>query len=216
MRPTAQIPAVSLNRLCKEDLLANRMSTKKAAFSVAVTLALNVFAFSSSERTIRQGSVEFTLGGYAMNEPRFDAVYKSGGLMSGLSLSSAVVSDVNFYLDIKYYSREGELTFSKEKTTFYIVPISLGARYIYPLGLFNPYLGAGLDFYFYYEENPIGTVLNYTNGFHIAGGTYIRLSQSVPVLINVRLKYTWANAEEDSISIQLGGFEYGLGVAFVF
>jgi hypothetical protein len=192
------------------------MSTKKAAFSLAVTLALNVFAFSSSERTIRQGSVEFTLGGYAMNEPRFDAVYKSGGLMSGLSLSSAVVSDVNFYLDVKYYSREGELTFSKEKTTFYIVPISLGVRYIYPLGLFNPYLGAGLDFYFYYEENPIGTVLNYTNGFHIAGGTYIRISQSVPVLVNVRLKYTWANAEENSVSIQLGGFEYGVGVAFVF
>jgi hypothetical protein len=192
------------------------MSAKKAALFLAVSLALNIFAFSSSERTIRQGSVEFTLGGYAMNEPRFDAVYKSGGLMSGLSLSSAVVSDVNFYLDIKYYSREGELTFSKEKTTFYIVPISLGVRYIYPLGLFNPYLGAGLDFYFYYEENPIGTVLNYTNGYHIAGGTYIRVARSVPVLINLRLKYTWASAEENSVSIQLGGFEYGVGVAFVF
>jgi hypothetical protein len=196
--------------------LANRMSAKKAALFLAVSLALNIFAFSSSERTIRQGSVEFSLGGYAMNEPRFDAVYKSGGLMGGLSLSSAIVSNVNFSLDIRYYSREGELTFSKEKTTFYIVPISLGFRYIYPLGLFNPYLGAGLDFYFYYEENPIGTVLNYTNGYHIAGGTYIRVARSVPVLINLRLKYTWASAEENSVSIQLGGFEYGVGLAFTF
>jgi hypothetical protein len=192
------------------------MSAKKAALFLAVSLALNIFAFSSSERTIRQGSVEFSLGGYAMNEPRFDAVYKSGGLMGGLSLSSAIVSNVNFSLDIRYYSREGELTFSKEKTTFYIVPISLGFRYIYPLGLFNPYLGAGLDFYFYYEENPIGTALNYTNGYHIAGGTYIRVARSVPVLINIRLKYTWASAEENSVSIQLGGFEYGVGLAFTF
>jgi hypothetical protein len=192
------------------------MSAKKAALFLAVSFALNIFAFSSSERTIRQGSVEFSLGGYAMNEPRFDAVYKSGGLMGGLSLSSAIVSNVNFSLDIRYYSREGELTFSKEKTTFYIVPISLGFRYIYPLGLFNPYLGAGLDFYFYYEENPIGTVLNYTNGCHIAGGTYIRVARSVPVLINLRLKYTWASAEENSVSIQLGGFEYGVGLAFAF
>jgi len=216
MSPATRCSAASQNYLCKEDLLANRISTKKAAFPLALTLALNVFAFSSSERTIRQGSVEFTLSDYAMNEPRFDAVYKSEGLMSGLSLSSAIVSNVNFYLDIKYYSRKGELTFSKEKTTFYIVPISLGCRYIYPMGFFNPYLGAGLDFYFYYEENPIGTVLNYTNGYHIAGGTYIRISKSVPVLVNVRLKYTWANAEENSVSTQLGGFEYGVGVAFSF
>ncbi|MFZ2054908.1 MAG: hypothetical protein WAU81_12030 [Candidatus Aminicenantales bacterium] len=196
--------------------MANRISTKKAAFSLAVSLALNILAFSSSERTIRQGSVEFTLSGYAMNEPRFDAVYDPGGLMSGLSLSTAIVSNVNLYLDIRYYSREGKLTFSKEKTALYIVPVDLGFRYIYPFGLFNPYLGAGLDFYFYYEENPIGSVLNYTNGYHITGGTYIRFSKSVPVLINLRLKYTWAKAEENNISIQLGGFEYGVGLVLAF
>lgn len=151
-----------------------------------------------------------------MNEPRFDAVYETGGLMTGLSLSSAIVSHVNFYLDIKYYYREGELTFSREKTTLYIVPVTLGVRYIYPFGLFNPYLGAGLDFYFFYEENPIGTVLNHTNGIHIMGGTYIRPSRSVPVLINIRLKYASAEAEQDGIPIQLGGFEYGVGLAYSF
>jgi len=208
-RPKETIPA-------RRTLVANRMSTKKAALFLAVSLALNILAFSSSERAIRQGSVEFTLSGYDMNEPRFDAVYDPGGLMSGLSLSTAVVSNVNFYLDIRYYYREGKLTFSKEKTTFYIVPVDLGFRYIFPLGLFNPYLGAGVDFYFYYEENPIGTVLNYTNGYHITGGTYIRFSRSVPVLINLRLKYTWAKAEENDVSIQLGGFEYGAGLALAF
>lgn len=192
------------------------MSLKKTALSLAVLLVFNALAFSSSERTIRQGSVEFTLGGYAMNEPRFDAVYNPGGLMAGLSLSSAIVSNVNFYLDIKHYYREGELTFSKEKTILYIVPVTVGLRYIYPFGLFNPYLGAGLDFYFFYEENPIGTVLNHTNGIHITGGTYIRFSRSVPVLVNIRLKYTSAKAEQNGVSVQLGGFEYGAGLAFAF
>jgi hypothetical protein len=192
------------------------MGMKRAALFLAVSLGLNMLVFSSSERTIRQGALEFSLSGYDMNEPRFDAVYKPGGLMYGLSLSTAIVSNVNFYLDIKYHSREGELTFSKEKTNLYIVPVNLGLRYIFPFGFINPYLGAGLDFYFYYEENPIGTVLNYTNGYHISGGTYIRFSPSVPVLINIRLKYTWAKAEENNISIQLGGFEYGAGLAFAF
>jgi len=196
--------------------LSSKTTIKKATFSLAAFLALNIFIFPAADRTIRQGSVEFMLGSYSMNEPRFEAAYPKGGLMAGLSLSSAVVSNVNFYLDIKYYSRQGTLTFSKEKTTFYMVPIDLGVRYIYPLGLFHPYLGAGLDFYFYYEDNPIGTVLNYTNGYHITGGTYLRFAKSIPVMANIRLKYTWAKAEEDATPIQLGGFEYSLGLAFAF
>jgi hypothetical protein len=192
------------------------MSIKKTTLFLTAFLALNGFIFPSVDQTIRQGSVELTLGSYSMNEPRFEAVYPSGGLMTGLTLSSAVVSNVNFYLDIRYYSRQGSLTFSKEKTTFYMVPIDLGVRYIYPLGLFHPYLGAGLDFYFYYEDNPIGTVLNYTNGFHFTGGSYFRFDKDIPLMLNVRLKYTWAKADESAKEIQLGGLEYGLGLAFVF
>ena len=196
--------------------MTSQITIKKAALSLAAFLALSNLIFPSPDRTIRQGSVEFTLGSYSMNEPRFEAVYPKGGLMGGLTLSSAVASNVNFYLDIKYYSRQGTLTFSQEKTTFYMVPIDLGVRYIYPLGLFHPYLGTGLDFYFYYEDNPIGTVLNYTNGYHITGGTYLRFAKSIPVMANVRLKYTWAKAEENAAPIQLGGLEYSLGLAFVF
>jgi outer membrane protein W len=127
-----------------------------------------------------------------------------------------VASNVNIYLDIKYYSREGVTTFTKEKTTFYMVPIDLGVRYIYPLGLFNPYLGAGIDFYFYYEDNPIGTELSHTNGFHITGGTYLRFAQNVPLMLNARLKYTWAKAENGPVAVQLGGFELGIGLAFTY
>jgi hypothetical protein len=192
------------------------MRIKKTMLLVAAFLAPSGLSFPSVDRTINQGSVEFTLGSYNMNEPRFDAVYPSGGMMSGLTLSSAVASNVNFYLDIKYYSREGTLTFSKEKTTFYLVPIDVGVRYIYPLGHFHPYFGVGLDFYFFYEDNPIGTVLNYTNGFHFTGGSYFRFAESIPVLLNARLKYTWAKADENLNEVQLGGLEYCLGLAFVF
>jgi len=151
-----------------------------------------------------------------MNEPRFEAVYPTGGLMSGLAISAAIVSDVNFYLEVKYYARQGELSFSKEKTDFYMVPISLGVRYIFPLGLFNPYFGAGADFYFYYEDNPIGTTMNYANGYHASGGTYLRFSKTVPLMLNLKVKYTWVRAEQEGIQVQLGGLEYGAGLVFTF
>jgi len=179
-------------------------------------LLFNIFAYPAADRPIRQGSLEVLFGSYDMNEPRFEAVYPTGGLMSGLALSAAIVSDVNFYLEVKYYARQGELSFSKEKTDFYMVPISLGVRYIFPLGLFNPYFGAGADFYFYYEDNPIGTTLNYANGYHAAGGTYLRFSKTVPLMLNLKVKYTWARAEQEGIRVQLGGLEYAAGMVFTF
>jgi len=195
---------------------STRMFIKKGSFWLTAFLCLNIFIFPAGDRTIRQGSLEFTLGSYSMNEPRFEAVYPQGGLMGGLTLSSALFSNVNLYLDIKYYSRQGALTFSKEKTTFYMVPVDVGVRYIFPLGFLHPYLGAGFDFYFFYEDNVIGTTLNYTNGYHLTGGVYLRFAKSVPVMVNLRVKQTWAQAEENAISIQLGGFEYCAGLTFVF
>ena len=174
------------------------------------------FPFNFQEKPIRQGSVEFIFGSYNMNEPRFDAVYPGGGMMAGLGLSSAIASNVNFYLEIKSYIRKGTLSFTKEKTEFTLVPISLGVRYIFPFGIVNPYAGAGADFYFYYEDNPIGTVLNYTNGYHFLAGTYLRFLKNVPVLINLKLKYTTARAEEDGVKIQLGGLEYTASLVFTF
>jgi hypothetical protein len=191
-------------------------SGKKGAFWLAAIIGLNVFAFPAADRAIRQGALEFTLGSYSMNEPRFKAVYPEGGLMAGLTFSSTLFSNLNLYLDLRYYSRQGELTFSQEKTKFYMVPLDIGVRYIFPLGTFHPYLGAGLDFYFYYEDNAIGTALNSADGYHIMGGLYFRFAKGAPILLNLRVKHTWARAEEDAIAVQLGGLEYGAGLTFVF
>jgi hypothetical protein len=197
-------------------MLAKKECCRNWIFLLFSFLLFNVLAHPAEDRPIRQGSLEVLFGSYDMNEARFEAVYPSGGLMSGLALSSAIVSDVNFYLEVKYYARQGELSFSKEKTDFYMVPISLGLRYIFPLGLFNPYFGAGVDFYFYYEDNPIGTTLNYANGYHVAGGTYLRFLKTVPLMLNLKVKYTWARAEQEGIRVQLGGLEYGAGLVFTF
>ena len=197
-------------------MLTRKIGKRKGFLFLAAIFILNALTFSSPERTIRQGTLEFTVGSYSMNEPRFDAVYAKGGLMGGMGLSAAIVSNFNFNLEIKYYNRTGTLTFSKEQTDFYLLPISLGLRYVVPLGILNPYFGGGADFYFYYEDNPIGTVLNYTNGYHFMGGAFIRFSKSVPVMINLKLKYTVAKAQENDIPIHLGGLEYAAGLVFVF
>jgi hypothetical protein len=189
----------------------------KAIFiTLAAFLALAAFPLEAQERPIEQGSLEVILGRYDMKEPRFDTVYPPGGLLAGLGGSAAIVSNLNLYLEAKYWEREGELTFSKELTTLRLFPISLGARYIVPLGVFNPYAGAGGDIIFYYEDNAIGTTVNSASGYHVSAGTYLRFSRDVPLMVNLKAKYTWAKAVEGDFEIQLGGLEYSVGLALAF
>jgi hypothetical protein len=183
---------------------------------LASLLAFGALPLSAKDRPILQGSVEVILGSYRMNEPRFDAVYPKGGLLAGLGASAALVSNLNFYLEAKYWEREGALTFSKEKTRLWLVPISVGARYIAPLGIINPYLGAGGDIYFYYEDNAIGRTANSATGYHVLGGVYLRFARSLPLMINLKLKYTWAKTTQNDFTIQLGGLEYAGGIALAF
>jgi hypothetical protein len=192
------------------------MTQKRGLIALAALLILSGLSLAAQERLIRQGSLEIMAGGYDMKEPRFDAVYPSGGVMAGLGVSVALFSNFNVYLEAKYWSRVGQLTFTKEETTFRLIPISLGARYILPLGIINPYLGAGADIYFYHEDNPIGTTLNHAGGYHVTGGTYLRFSRSIPLMLDLKLKYTWAKASESDLRIQLGGIEYAVGLAVAF
>lgn len=166
--------------------------------------------------TIRQGTVEVWTGRYSVDEPRFQAVYPKTGPVSGLNLSSNLVSFLNFYLEIKYFHRQGFLTYTKEKTDFHLLPLCLGLRAIFPVGILHPYFGLGADFYAYYENNPIGTVFNFTNGTHALAGLYLQAGK-LPLFLNLRVKYTRAQAEEEKgRKVQLGGWETGIGLAISF
>lgn len=166
--------------------------------------------------TIRQGTIEVWTGRYTVDEPRFQAVYPKTGPVNGMNLSANLVSFMNFYLEIKYFHRQGSLTYTKEKTDFHLLPVSLGLRAIFPIGILHPYFGLGADFYAYYENNPIGTVFNFTNGTHALAGLYLQAGK-LPLFLNLRIKYTRAQAEEEKgRKVQLGGLETGVGLAISF
>jgi hypothetical protein len=189
---------------------------KRRAICFALFFILQAFWGSYLLSADKQGTLEFIYGRFTPNDARFKAVYQKGGAIQGLILSSYLVSNFNFYLELKGFSRTGELTFSKEKTQFVLVPLTLGVRYILPTEFLLPYAGVGTDFYFYYEDNPIGTVLNYAHGYHIQAGSYVRASRSFPLRLNVKLKYTKARAEVNNRQLELGGLEFGIGLALVF
>lgn len=178
-----------------------------------------LFAFllvSVSSASNEEGTVEFFFGKYYMEDARFKTVYQGKNSIQGIILSTSFIFDFNLYMEVKPFYKMGQLTYTKEKTEMVIVPVSFGARYILPLRWINPYFGGGGDYYLYYETNPIGTVMDYAIGYHLSGGVYFQFLRALPLRLNVRVKYTKADAIRKERAVELGGWEYGLGLAFVF
>lgn len=187
---------------------------EKAGLAALVVLSLAVPRNASA--SIRQGTIEYLTGSSSIAEPKFKTIYPEGGSIQGLSMSGTLFFNLNMYLDVKTMTRTGTLSFTKEKTTFRLVPISLGLRYILPLPIAHPYVGAGIDYFFYNEDNPIKTVVDATTGSHLLLGVYLHPFEKVPLALNLRAKFTSAEATMEGTPIKLGGTELGVTFAIVF
>ena len=191
----------------------------KRTGGLAGLAALTVLAFAPprmASASVRQGTIEFLTGRCSISEPRFKTLYEDKGSIQGLSLSGSVFFNLNLYLDVKTLTRTGTLSYTKEKTTFRMIPISAGLRYILPLPIAHPYLGVGVDWFFYNEDNPIETVLDATTGYHLLAGVYLHPFESVPLALNLRVKFTNADAVMEGVPVALGGTELGITFAIVF
>jgi hypothetical protein len=173
-------------------------------------------AQESAGRPARQGSFEVFFGRFGVSDPVFSEVYASGGGIGGLAITAALFLNIDFYLEAKAFPRRGELTFTKEKTDFVLMPISIGFRWRAPLGLVEPFLGGGLDYDVYYETNAIGTALDYAGGSHILGGVSLRPGRNSPIALMLRLRYSMVKAEHAGIEVDLSGLEAGASLAFLF
>ena len=183
---------------------------------LAALVALSIAAPRMASASIRQGTMEFLIGRSSISEPKFNTLYEKKGSIQGLSLSGSVFFNLNLYLDVKTLSRTGTLSFTKEKTTFRMVPISMGLRYILPTPIAHPYVGAGIDWYFYNEDNPIETVVDAATGYHLLAGVYLHPFESVPLAVNLRAKFTKADAVMEGVPVDLGGTELAVTFAIVF
>ena len=195
-----------------------RIRTKLPLLIVPVLLLTFAAAYSqeTGQPLRKQGTFEFYLGRYEIPDARFKQVYEPGGGIRGIFLSSALPLGFDFYAEIKEFHKTGKLTFTQEETSFLLVPLSLGLRYVYPGKILMPYIGGGADFYFYYESNPIAKTMNIVSGVHLLTGIYLQFGPNSPVRLNGRVKFTRLKAREGEIEVELGGLEYGAGLAIAF
>jgi hypothetical protein len=183
------------------------------------SLPSSLFAAQADDKdggSRRQGSFEIFYGRFSVKDPLFTEIYAEGGSIQGLAITAALFLNIDFYLEAKAFYKKGQLTFTKESTNFLLLPISVGFRWRAPLGLIEPFIGAGLDYDVYYEKNAIGTALDYAKGTHVLAGVSLRPGKNAPIALMGRLRYSMVKAEHAGVTIDLGGLEAGASLALIF
>jgi opacity protein-like surface antigen len=147
------------------------------------------------------------------SEVAFRDIY-GGGMMYGGEISVGVWRGLDVWFGGSYFSKKGELTFTKEETKLEIYPLGGGLKYRFSTGIFELYVGAGLNYYQYKESNPLGDVSK--GGFGYVGkiGSYVNVTGGF--LIDLYVNYSYCMLKPADFEINIGGIEAGVGIGYRF
>jgi len=147
------------------------------------------------------------------SEEAFRDIY-GGGMMYGGEVSIGVWRGLEIWLGGSYFSKKGELTFTKEETKLEIYPLGGGVKYRFSTGIFDLYVGAGLNYYQYKESNPIGDVSKRGSGYVGKIGSCVNVTGGF--LIDLYINYSYCELKLADFEINIGGIEAGIGIGYRF
>ena len=161
------------------------------------------------------GEIMVELKGHYLHpsEEAFRDIY-GGGMMCGGEISIALSRGFEVWLGGSYFSKNGELTFTKEETKLEIYPIGGGLKYRLTTGAFNLYVGAGLNYYQYKESNPLGDVSKGGLGYIGKIGSYVKVTGGL--LVDLYVNYSYCKIKPADFEINIGGIEAGVGIGYEF
>jgi len=169
---------------------------------------------------LEKNHIEFGYGHYDIGDIRYKKVYSRGREVFSLELSRLVLTNkhhhIGMSIGIRSFTAKGYATFTGESSSLSINPLTLGFRYFLSLNSFIPWLEIGMDYYSYREKSEIYTTNGSVFGYHLQGGLYIRIPYIKNLKAKISIKHTKALTEKNNIKVNLGGFEYSLGLAFGF
>lgn len=178
------------------------------------TIVLSILFMMTCLSPAKTGSLTLGAGMRSVSESLFEDVYGKNNVAFAVDLGFDLGTSIQVFFHTDYLSKEGQLTFTLENTKFTLIPLELGARFLFGKNKFKPYLGAGLGYYMYKEENVIGTVDEKKFGFFGEGGLRFLVGRSF--FIDLKLKNVFLKVDGAQGSINLGGFAYMGGIGIVF
>jgi hypothetical protein len=146
------------------------------------------------------------------SEKAFRDIYGQGpGL--GADLVIGILDRVDVWIGGSYFDKKGRLSFTAEETTVKIRTLGWGVRYRYPLGRLDLYAGAGLNYFLFDEENPIGDVSTSKIGPEARAGAFFRMTRrfSAGAFLGLTRCAIWPAQHK----VNIGGLSAGLSLAYL-
>lgn len=159
-------------------------------------------------------ALEARAGYFFPSSADFREVYKDGPAF-GAEVTFSLGKSLGLWGGLDYFQKTGELTYTHEPTTLKILPLFLGLKLQAASGRVRPYAAAAAGYFLFKESNVLGTASGQEFGFLAQGGLLIRVTGRMSVDVSVR--YTSCQhgvAGPEPLSVQLGGLQAGIGLAF--
>lgn len=125
---------------------------------------------------------------------------------------------LDLWMGISYGEKSGLSSYLQDSIKFRMWNFSYALRFLKPVSILTPYFGPGLDLVIYREYYPEEFLIPSTSGrdigFHLQGGTYLRVLPSLSA--HLRVKYNFLKTTSNAFEVDLGGLELGAGLIFHF
>ena len=188
---------------------------KNNTFKVIILIAMLFYsasgAFSQEKR--KRNYIKVGAHYFSPTEQRFKDVYSSGIAYTG-EIGIGVWKGLKLWIGASYFTKKGELFFTKEETKVQIIPIGGGIKYLLIEGKTNLYTGIGLKYYQFKETNPIGEVSK--SGLGYVGGVGVFMRVIGGLILDLRIDYSYCKIKPASRNIDIGGLEAGIGIGYQF
>lgn len=157
----------------------------------------------------------FKIGPYAgYFQPKdawFKQIYGKGDVLYGARLGVHVWQGLYFWLSASQYKVISKTTFTGDKTTLTLLPVSVFLRYMIDLGFFNPYAGLGYTFMSFKEESEfVGNVKGNGSNFSLEAGFELKMNRHFSLDFGGRFEKIKIKPENIDEKIDLGGLQAGV------
>lgn len=175
---------------------------------------------TAGSQELKKNSIEIGYGRFTIGDPRYKDVFKTGREIYSIEYSRILFTNSRNNLGamggIRYFRKTGVATFTQEKTYLTLLPVALGGRYILDFGYLLPWIDLGVDILVYRESSPIKKTFGFTIGPFVQAGLSVRIPYFEAFKIRASVRHSYVKARSEGISVNLGGFEYSIGLAYGF
>jgi len=174
-------------------------------------LSILVILFILGTLNAQDVSIGLETSYFIPSNQTFKDIY-GGGIQYGGELSVDVLKRFSIWFGSSYFSKKGELSFTKEEIALRIIPVNLGINYRFTDKKVIPYIGIGMGVHFYRETAPRDTVRYARFGYSGQAGVLIELKEKF--YLEFRIDYKYSTIAPDGTDINIGGIGTGLGLKY--